>query len=233
MDRNHHRAGWPRAVFDRRIVIMGQLYRLDFSNGKSYVGITINSAAKRYRRHAWRAANESARAHLPVYLAWRKYGAPELIILADSDDWNELCTMETLAIFLHNTYVPNGYNRTYGGEGAVALRHNESTRNKHRLAKMGNTYNKGNKYSVEVRARIAETSKGRVPWNKGKKASEETIEKQRIARIGFKHSPASIEKMRLVSASRQITTETRKKMVATRQANRLAKRNIKQTGALE
>lgn len=59
---------------------MGELYRLDFCNGKSYIGITTQSAKRRFLAHNKAAAGE--RSTCAVHEAWRKHGAPNLTVLA-------------------------------------------------------------------------------------------------------------------------------------------------------
>ena len=93
---------------------MGELYRLDFSNGKSYVGITKTTAARRFAGHRTRSrahkGNDAA-----LYAAWQKHGEPKLVVLAVLED-GELLSAEMRAIAAYNTRAPNGYNMTAGGE---------------------------------------------------------------------------------------------------------------------
>lgn len=98
---------------------MGCLYRLDFPNGKSYVGITTHSAQKRFSKHCDMAteAHSSALAR-----ALRKYSPSVVAVktLAELDDWELLCLAEQEAISLFRTHTTKGgYNMTSGGEGVV------------------------------------------------------------------------------------------------------------------
>lgn len=91
---------------------MGFLYRLDFPNGKSYVGITTGSVERRFRGHK-KAASDGKKTLL--YKAWRKYGDPFVVVIAEIDD-SLLCDQEIKAIKEFSTLMPNGYNMTVGGE---------------------------------------------------------------------------------------------------------------------
>ena len=96
---------------------MGELYKLDFTNGKSYVGITTKTAKSRFDNHK-RCANTGKGAAL--YNAWRKHGEPKLTVLAVLED-KELASAEQRAIAVYGTLVPSGYNMTSGGEVSPML----------------------------------------------------------------------------------------------------------------
>lgn len=87
---------------------MGTLYKLDFEDGKSYVGITTKTIAHRFNAHACNART-GRRARL--YAAWRKHGEPRLTVLAVLED-RELASTEIRAIAAYGTLAPNGYNMT-------------------------------------------------------------------------------------------------------------------------
>lgn len=92
---------------------MGCLYRIDFPNQKSYIGVTLKTANQRFQQHA--------RANSRVGFAIRKYGADNTTIktLVISDDAEYLYELETRAIAAYATRHPSGYNLTSGGEGVV------------------------------------------------------------------------------------------------------------------
>lgn len=91
---------------------MGVLYKLSFSNGKSYIGLTTRGVVARFKQHEYDAVVK--RKDLPLYAAWRKYGAPNVVTLAVLSD-ADLCLAEIKAIQVFDTLVPNGYNVSYGG----------------------------------------------------------------------------------------------------------------------
>jgi group I intron endonuclease len=97
------------------------LYKLSFPNGKAYVGITSTSLQRRLSLHRSHAKRE-IRGHLQR--AIRKYGASSFTaeILETSDNWALLCDLEKAAIKRFDTFGPNGYNSTAGGEGTLGFK---------------------------------------------------------------------------------------------------------------
>lgn len=91
---------------------MGELYRLNFAGGKSYVGITKFTAKARYAGHERGALRGSMGL---VACAWRKHGAPRLTVLAVLKE-KDLLSAEQRAIKIFDTLAPNGYNVTPGGD---------------------------------------------------------------------------------------------------------------------
>jgi NUMOD3 motif len=80
-------------------------------------------------------------------------------------------------------------NRTDGGEGGANP--SEETRRKIGACHKGvPTWMKGKTHTEEAKAKQSESHKGNMPWNKGKTGqivSEETRQKQRLARAGRTH----------------------------------------------
>ncbi len=173
---------------------MGQLYRLDFENGKSYIGISFKSAEHRYKVHA--KAEKNGRAYL-IYHAWRKHGAPKLVVLATVEDY-DLAETEKRAIAAYNTKAPNGYNLTDGGsEGTRGLKHSEESKAKMSASKLGrNPWNKGKSglYSAETIAKIADGARGRT-HNRGKVRSDELKKRIALTNTGKKASDETKAKM--------------------------------------
>lgn len=80
-------------------------------NGKAYVGFTRNTAEDRFTTHCERGNS--------LHQAIKKHGAEnfEVSVLEESEDWLYLVTVrEPYYIKSLNTMVPNGYNKTKGGE---------------------------------------------------------------------------------------------------------------------
>jgi len=90
---------------------MGELYRLDFPNGKSYVGMTAQGAHRRLVKHRYEATR-SPKGYL--YNAWREHGEPQLVILALVEE-KEMLLTELRAIAIFGTVHPAGYNASPGG----------------------------------------------------------------------------------------------------------------------
>jgi hypothetical protein len=145
---------------------MGELYRLDFASGKSYIGISRYSAAKRFKQHR----QASQKSDLLLYRAWRTHGEPTLTVLAIIEE-SALLDAEIAAIASYNTLSPNGYNSTTGGDISPALmdevkkkigdRHRGRVMNEEWIAKIS-AGGKGKKRSAETRARMSESLKLRV-----------------------------------------------------------------------
>lgn len=98
------------------------VYLLTFSNGKIYVGMSRTDKAggftTRYRDHARAAKNGK---DLPVYRAWRKYGAPAQIIIGKYSTRNDCAQAEIDFIAQNDATNPEvGYNLMPGGEGMHA-----------------------------------------------------------------------------------------------------------------
>ena len=91
---------------------MGHLYKLDFANGKSYIGITTKDAARRFGNHR---ANARKGVSTPLYKAWRKHGEPTLTTLAVLEE-DDLPSSEVRAIKAYGTLLPAGYNTLEGGQ---------------------------------------------------------------------------------------------------------------------
>lgn len=130
------------------------IYRLDFANGKSYIG-KARCPFSRFLAHK----RDSRRFDTILYRAWRKYGTPTLVIIAYVED-DELNATEQRAIKVYKTYSPDGYNMTLGGDGGFT-----------RLSRL---------FTPQHCAAISKAKKG-VP---GPKQSLATKEKRRLKLIG-------------------------------------------------
>ena len=95
-----------------------QLYRLLFPNGKRYIGITSKTAQERFKAHCFPSQKQNA-----CQKAIHKYGKENVVltVLATVDNWELLCLAEIEAIEKFNTFAPNGYNLTLGGEGSLVV----------------------------------------------------------------------------------------------------------------
>ena len=188
----------------------GDLYRLDFVDGKSYIGACTCGAEKQYHKHQ-RYANKGS--NRPVHVAWRKYGEPKLVILKKSLLENVLWGAEKMAILRHNTKVPLGYNGHYGSDkapGFLLKKHtdeqkeifsrivhdryqNPEAREKHRQANLGRKQTD----AVRKNCRLAALKRHRE-----KPFSEKTKEKIRQTNLGKKHTEETKLKMRQSHAKR-------------------------------
>jgi hypothetical protein len=98
----------------------GSIYKIQFPNGKHYIGQTTCSLKKRQKEHKSCAKSDNTKV---LYKALRKYNMVdtfELIEIDTADSLEELCEKEIVYILNYNSHYiyGNGYNMTYGGEGA-------------------------------------------------------------------------------------------------------------------
>lgn len=201
---------------------MGFLYRLDFSSGKSYIGVTKVSVADRLKRHRY----ASSRRKLPIYSAWAKHGAPSVVTLAEVDN-ADLVMVETNAIRVFSTQVPGGYNLTAGGDGLSGFKMSAATIEKIKKAQRGRVIsektreklrqaNLGKKVPDAVREKIRIGMSGLV---RGPQSAEH-IEKLRLARLGRVHSPAQVAKTRAKLTGVKHSPERVAARVETRRKNK-------------
>jgi len=99
----------------------GSIYKIEFPNGKHYIGLTTTSLEQRRKEHKRCAKNGDNRC---LYNALRKYDMIdnfELVEIDTSDTLEELCEKEIGYIIEYNSYYmnENGYNMTSGGDGTT------------------------------------------------------------------------------------------------------------------
>jgi hypothetical protein len=176
---------------------LGWIYYLRFPNGKGYVGQTRHSVAKRFAKHRYCFLNGKSGA---LYAAWHKYGEPVCTPLF-SCSVPELNAQEILLIAALQTYAPNGYNLTTGGDTPEFV--SDATREKRSRAMTGR------KASPETRRRLSEVHTGK-PGRRGWVHSPETRAKMSAAKMG---KPVPAERKAKISAS----------MLAMRAAQRAAR----------
>lgn len=102
-------------------------YKLTSPSGKSYHGITCGSVKNRITRHC-RDANKGS--DLLLHKAIRKYGIDnfKVEVLSETTNRSELARLEVEGIAKDNTFKPNGYNLTRGGDGASGRLLNAASR---------------------------------------------------------------------------------------------------------
>jgi group I intron endonuclease len=124
--------------------------------------------------------------------AIKKYGkknfAKEIVEFCNEENWEE---REIYWIKEKNTYYPNGYNLTHGGEGGFGKIMNE-----------------------EARKKISDSKKGKPAWNKGKKGiySEKSLLKMSISQSGKIISEETRKKISEANTGRPKTEEELKKL---------------------
>lgn len=143
-------------------------------NNKIYIGKTIQPLKNRINGHI-RTAQQGSKIYF--HKAIRKYGKNNFkwdILYNNCTSEEELNELEKFIISEYKLKYPNLlYNITNGGEGALGLEH-----------------------TTKTKKRISTANKGRIPWIKGKKLSEESRKKMSEAHKGKKLSEKTIEKNR-------------------------------------
>ena len=179
---------------------MGCIYRIiNKLDGKSYVGQYCKDNPKqRFTNHKSRARKEDSNEHL--YRAIRKYGVENfeftLVCVCKNEELNDL---EIKYIKEFDTFGPNGYNMTSGGQGVRDFKHSPETIERLRVSSTG-------KFPDEAtRKRISEGLLGHG-------CSEETREKLRKASTGKPKSAETIEKLRKANLGRVVSKETGEKL---------------------
>ena len=94
---------------------MGVLYKLSFSSGKAYIGVTTRTIAYRFQQHS-----KMLQPNTLICRAWKKYGAPITPTLAIVEN-HILGETEQKAIKIFRTLKPHGYNMTPGGDFSPML----------------------------------------------------------------------------------------------------------------
>lgn len=98
----------------------GIIYKVtNKTNGKVYIGQTMQSFARRKGEHVYRFTHKK-RDHL-IYKAFEKYGLTNFTweIIRECKDLEEMNQVEIKEIEKHNSYK-KGYNMTPGGDGLTA-----------------------------------------------------------------------------------------------------------------
>lgn len=191
-----------------------ELYLLTFSSGRQYIGISKNGAEYRYKKHRSDALNGGS---VLCHKAWRKYGDPELKVLAVTDD-ECIFELEKKAIKAFKTMFPHGYNMMEGGELSpassrfVALKISASKKGKpihpNTLAACI-AKNTGLKHSKETREKLSEI-------RRGKPCSEETRRKISEAQKGKPRPHKGVLKMAAALRGKKQSQETIEKRKTSR-----------------
>ena len=162
-------------------------------DGKRYIGYSKN-IEYRIKRHVGRLLRNS---HYNKYLqnAWNKYGKDnfECSVLLEVEE-KILKSVEVEMISKLNTKYPDGYNLTDGGDGILNL--NEESKNKIRIAQMGNRNRVGAILSQETRDKISNGNKGKKITEKRKRELSENWSGDKNPNYGKPMNEETKNKMR-------------------------------------
>lgn len=165
----------------------GIIYKITNStNGRIYIGQTVNALSYRWKQHC------KSKKEYPISRAIRKYGKENFSIeeIDSAEDIFELDQKERLWIESLNCIVPNGYNITSGGFSGSKAKRSEETKRKISESKIGlhsgeNNPFYGKTHSDEFKGWIGERNKEKK-WNLGKKLSLDVRAKLSETRKGKK-----------------------------------------------
>lgn len=186
-----------------------ELYKIDFENGKSYIGITSKTTKHRIKQHLKDARSGKKQI---INNALRKFNDFKVTTLVIANNWEWLCNLEKLAISAFNTLRPNGYNVSIGGDQpALGYKFSEEAKKKMSDQRKGKKI-----HNDDSKRRISESAKG----NKrglGRKKSEEEINQMRqrmkgnTFSLGLKRSDKTKLNMSLAAKNR---SEENKKIIS-------------------
>jgi len=183
----------------------GCIYKIQFPNGKHYIGLTTTSIEQRRKEHTRCAKSGDTKC---LYIALRKYNMVdtfELIVIDTGDTLEELQYMEIEYIISYNSYYKNGYgyNMTHGGEGANGYVYTEEDNKKN--SERRTQYFKDHPEAREEMSEIKKKYFKDHPEAREKK-SETTTQY-------FKDHPEAKQKMSETTKKRWENTEAREKMI--------------------
>lgn len=141
-------------------MVKGIIYKAtNKTNGKAYVGQTVQTIEKRMMQHMY--------GHKTYFdCAIDRFGIDnfEIEIIDTADSIDELNEKEKYYISSLNTMLPNGYNLCEGGGNTTGYHHKEESKRKMSIAKSKmyigeNNPFYGKKHSEETRKKISESKK--------------------------------------------------------------------------
>lgn len=215
----------------------GVIYKITNKvNGKIYIGQTVREIQARWRVHKHCAKRGHGGA---IYNAMRKYGISnfEISVVCSANSVEELNQLEKLCVAEYNSLAPNGYNLRTGGD---RYEYTDESRKKMSESHKGkpNGRKKGVDFlSPEAREKARQKSIGRIPWNFGKHMPEEYCKKLSESRKGqvghFKGKRLSeehIQKLRDAWKRRKpVSDETKKKLSTVLKGKNLGKHHTEET----
>ena len=185
---------------------MGCIYAVrNLNNGKYYIGKTTETMKKRKSVHEALAKRDFPKT--AFHRALKKYELESFSwrVIVEESDVELLNRFEIYTIIFLDSRVPKGYNITQGGDGAsgfvrsvqdrerkseAAKRQWQSEELRRRAGERTKRWwkNPENREKIEKIKRVnSEIAQGRVPWMKGRKHTEETKAKMRLARSKYRH----------------------------------------------
>ena len=180
-------------------------------NGKEYVGWT-SDLKKRKREHE---RNAELNSPLVFCCAIRKYGwgSFQWRVLFQCNDRKKLKEVEVQTILSRQSFCPNGYNMTLGGDGFTGKHSEESKKLMSMRSKSG---------TKEVRRKISRALTGRAfsvrhRMNLSNKAKQRTLSKEHRKRLGDIHRGTTLteahkQKIRQSKIGTKLSQETKERL---------------------
>ena len=166
-------------------------------NGKIYIGSTKNGIESRMRHHT----NVRSRC-IKLKRALEKYGKDAFdVTIVEHCSLGDLIKREQYWLDFYLPFDDRGYNICRFAGHTLGHRHTEETKQKIRLAVIGNKNMLGHKHSDATKLKISQ--QGCTPETRlkmrlkrlGKPLSEETKRRMSESRMGMKFSPERSQKM--------------------------------------
>jgi hypothetical protein len=196
---------------------MGFIYKIQFPNGKNYIGLTTTSLEQRRQEHKYCAKRGETQC---LYNALRKYDMVDtfkLIEIDTAETLEELCEMEIRCIDEYNSYYMNGkgYNMTFGGEGGNGYIFTEEDKQKHSEGRK-----KYYEQHPEARQQASETTKKQFETPGAKEKMSEIKKKyyETHPEAGKEHGEKMKKYYEEHPEARQQASETTKKQFETLEA---------------
>lgn len=197
---------------------------------KGYIGITIRPVKKRLAEH-FNVAKRGRSTLIARALA--KYGmeAFTLTILGQAESWDELCAMEREAIMLHQTFKPDGYNLTRGGEGTLGRLHTEEAKTAISTKNTGKVHDQAFRDAVSARMKGVPKSPAQRAkmgeWQRGENNSQFGKTPTHHAKM-LEAAAAARERDGHPTAGRPLSNEHKAKMSVALKGRKLSEAEIEQ-----
>ena len=179
-------------------------------NRKSYIGQTTHELQERIKSHFI----ESKKDNLPFHNALQKYNKYfSWEIIEHCQTKRELDEMEFHYIMQYNTFFPDGYNLTYGGEGTHGWVPTKEQKQKISYGVKSWWANQSKQFKKEWGKKKRESNLGRQGWSKG--LTKETDERVMKISKANKGTPLSSERRHKIGISckgNKHTEETKNKI---------------------
>jgi len=183
-------------------------------NGHCYIGMTIETLARRRSQHYSDAKRKNKSSDNYFYNAIRKYGEDNFTweVITKCDTKSKMVMLEKFYITVYGK-MGSIYNLREGGDGG---KHSEKTKQKISLTLKGRVSPmKGREQTKEAKRKLHEV-------NLGKKLSEETKQKISKANLGKKQSEEAKKKISEACLSKKFSTETKQKLRESRLGKKLS-----------